>query len=84
MSATVPVLENGDQSNTAESEILTPEAMEFLRSLHQVSKPEELICLTTQSASTAIRCGEVPSVPQGHASHSPGGVDSGANSARSA
>ena len=46
MSATVPVLENAAQSNTAECEVLTPEAMEFLRSLHQVfeSRRVDLLC----------------------------------------
>ena len=36
MSATVPVFENAAQSKTAESEILTPEAMEFLRCMDRV------------------------------------------------
>ena len=50
MSATVPVLENAAQSKTAECEILTPEAMEFLRSMHRVfeSRRVDLLCERNQ------------------------------------
>jgi malate synthase len=46
MSATVPVFENATQSKTVESEIVTPEAMEFLRSMHRVfeSRRVDLLC----------------------------------------
>ncbi len=46
MSATVPVLENAAQSKTTECEILTAEAMEFLRSMHRVfeSRRVDLLC----------------------------------------
>ncbi|MGA7246007.1 MAG: malate synthase A [Terracidiphilus sp.] len=46
MSATVPVFENAAQSQTAECEILTPEAMEFLRSMDRVfeSRRVDLLC----------------------------------------
>jgi len=46
MSATVQVFENAAQSKTAESEILTPEAKQFLRSMDRVfeSRRVDLLC----------------------------------------
>lgn len=46
MSATVPVFENAAESKTAECEILTPEAREFLRSMNRAfeSRRVDLLC----------------------------------------
>jgi malate synthase len=49
MSATVPVFENAAQSKTVESEILTPEAMEFLRSMDRVFESRRVDLLSERN-----------------------------------
>jgi malate synthase len=65
MSATVPVFENAAQSKTAECEILTREAMEFLRSMDRVfeSRRIDLLCERNQRQAQ-YDAGKLPRFPE--------------------
>ena len=65
MSATVPVLENAAQSKTAECEMLTPDAVEFLRSMDRAFESRRIELLGERNLRQArYDAGKFPRFPE--------------------